>query len=147
MIFVRPEFEAVALRYGFFYGPGTWFMSDGDMGEQVRQQRVPIIGYGQGVSSWVHIDDAADVTVRALDCAPGPYNIVDDDPSEQRVWLTAFARYSGALERPHVSEEQALQAAGPDGVYYATRLRGARLQHNLYLSFLSFFPGYVTSVR
>jgi nucleoside-diphosphate-sugar epimerase len=121
----RPEFEAVALRYGFFYGPGTWFMPDGDMGEQVRQQQVPIIGYGQGVSSWVHIDDAADVTVRALDCAPGPYNIVDDHPSEQRVWLTAFARYCGALEPPHVSEQQALQAAGPDAVYYATRLRGA----------------------
>jgi len=61
----RSEFEAVALRYGFFYGPSTWFMSDSDMGEQVRQQQVPIIGDGQGVSSWVHIDDAADATVRA----------------------------------------------------------------------------------
>ena len=121
----RSEFEAVALRYGFFYGPGTWFISDGDMGKQVRQQQVPIIGYGQGVWSWVHIDDAADATVRALDCAPGPYNIVDDNPSEQRVWLTAFARYCGALEPPHVSEQQAMQAAGPDAVYYATRLRGA----------------------
>lgn len=121
----QTEFEAVALRYGFFYGPGTWFMSDGDMGEQVRQQQVPIIGYGQGVWSWVHIDDAADATVRALDCAPGPYNIVDDNPSEQRVWLTAFARYCGALAPSHVSEQEALQAAGPDAVYYATRLRGA----------------------
>jgi nucleoside-diphosphate-sugar epimerase len=121
----RTEFQAVALRYGFFYGPGTWFMSDGDMGKQVRQQQVPIIGYGHGVWSWVHIDDAADVTVRALDCAPGPYNIVDDNPSEQRVWLTSFARYCGALEPPQVSEQQALQVAGPDAVYYATRLRGA----------------------
>jgi len=121
----RPEFDAVALRYGFFYGPGTWFMSDSDMGEQVRQRQVPIIGYGQGVSSWVHIEDAADATVRALDCAPGPYNIVDDNPSKQRVWLTAFARSCGALAPPHVSEQQALQAAGPDAVYYATRLRGA----------------------
>lgn len=121
----RTEFEAVALRYGFFYGPGTWFTSDDDMGAQVRQQQVPIIGYGQGVWSWVHIDDAADATVRALDCAPGPYNIVDDNPSEQRVWLTAFVRYCGAPEPPHVSEQQALQAAGPDAVYYATRLRGA----------------------
>jgi len=121
----RPGFEAVALRYGFFYGPGTWFMADADMGEQVRQQQVPIIGDGQGVWSWVHIDDAADATVRALDCAPGAYNIVDDNPSEQRVWLTAFARYCGAPEPPRVSEQQALQSAGPDAVYYATRLRGA----------------------
>jgi nucleoside-diphosphate-sugar epimerase len=121
----RTEFQAVALRYGFFYGPGTWFMPDGDMGKQVHQQQVPIIGHGQGVWSWVYIDDAADATVRALDCAPGPYNIVDDNPSEQRVWLTAFARYCGALEPPHVSKQQALQVAGPDAVYYATRLRGA----------------------
>lgn len=121
----RTEFQAIALRYGFFYGPGTWFISDGDVGKQVRQQQVPIIGSGQGVWSWVHIDDAADATVRALDCAPGPYNIVDDNPSEQRVWLPSFARYCGAPEPPHVSEQQALQAAGPDAVYYATRLRGA----------------------
>ena len=121
----RPELQSVALRYGFFYGPGTWFTSDGDVGEQVRQQQVPIIGDGQGVWSWVHIDDAADATVRALDCAPGAYNIVDENPSEQRVWLSAFARYCGAPEPPHVSEQQALQAAGADEVYYATRLRGA----------------------
>ncbi|MFZ0705320.1 MAG: NAD(P)-dependent oxidoreductase [Candidatus Korobacteraceae bacterium] len=121
----RPELQSVALRYGFFYGPGTWFTSDGDVGEQVRQQQVPAVGDGQGVWSWVHIDDAADATVRALDCAPGAYNIVDENPSEQRVWLSAFARYCGAPEPPHVSEQQALQAAGADEVYYATRLRGA----------------------
>ena len=121
----RPELEVVNLRYGFFYGPGTWFVSDGDVGEQVRQQQVPIIGDGQGVWSWIHIDDAADATVRALDCAPGSYNLVDDNPSAQRVWLTAFARYCGAAEPQHVSEQQALEAAGPDAVYYATRLRGA----------------------
>jgi nucleoside-diphosphate-sugar epimerase len=121
----QTDFEGVALRYGFFYGPGTWFTPDGDVGEQVLHQQVPIIGAGQGVSSWVHIEDAADATARALECAPGAYNIVDDYPSEQRVWLTAFARYCGAPEPPRVSEQQALEAAGPDAVYYATRLRGA----------------------
>jgi len=125
MTFDRTEFDAVALRYGFFYGPGTWYMPDDDMGEQVRQRQVPIIGDGQGVSSWVHIDDAADATVRALDSAPGAYNIVDDNPSEQSVWLTAFARYCGAPEPPRITEQQALEDAGADSVYYATRLRGA----------------------
>lgn len=121
----QPDFDGVALRYGFFYGPGTWFMPDGDVGDQVRQQQVPIIGNGQGVWNWVHIDDAAEATARALKCAPGAYNIVDDTPSEQRVWLTAFARYCGAPDPPQMSEEQAVQAAGADAVYYATRLRGA----------------------
>lgn len=49
------EIDCVAMRYGFFYGPGTWFTKAGDMGEQVRRQQVPIIGAGQSVSSFVHI--------------------------------------------------------------------------------------------
>lgn len=124
-ILEKEGLDGVALRYGFFYGPGTWFSSDGDIGEQVRHGQVPIIGKGQGVWSWVHIEDAARATVAALDCTPGVYNIVDDDPSEQRVWLPAFATKAGAPLPPHVSEQQAMQAAGPDAVYYATRLRGA----------------------
>jgi nucleoside-diphosphate-sugar epimerase len=117
--------EFVALRYGFFYGPRTWYRREGDMGEQVRQQRVPIIGEGQGVYSFVHIDDAAGATAAALECRPGMYNIVDGNPSPQHVWLTAFARAVGAPAPPRVSEEEALRTLGPDAVYYATRLRGA----------------------
>jgi nucleoside-diphosphate-sugar epimerase len=66
------------------------------MGDQVRQQQVPIIGEGQGVYSFVHIDDAAGATAAALECPPGAYNIVDGNPSPQHVWLTAFARAAGA---------------------------------------------------
>jgi nucleoside-diphosphate-sugar epimerase len=120
-----PGFEFVALRYGFFYGPGTWYTRDGDIGDQVRQQQIPIIGEGQGVYSFVHIDDAAGATVAALECPPGAYNIVDGNPSPQHLWLTAFARVAGAPAPPRVSEEEALRASGPDAVYYATRLRGA----------------------
>jgi nucleoside-diphosphate-sugar epimerase len=120
-----PDIEFVALRYGFFYGPGTWFNSDGDMGEQVREQRVSIIGAAQGVWSWVHIDDAAAATTAALECAPGAFNIVDSDPTPLRAWLPAFARAVGAPAPPRVMEQEALATLGPDTVYYATRLRGA----------------------
>jgi nucleoside-diphosphate-sugar epimerase len=34
-----PGIEFVALRYGFFYGPGTWYTREGDMGDQLRQSR------------------------------------------------------------------------------------------------------------
>jgi nucleoside-diphosphate-sugar epimerase len=117
--------ECAAMRYGFFYGPGTWYTNSGDMAEQVRRQQVPIIGDGQGVYSFVHIDDAASATVAALECAPGVYNVVDDHPSPQHAWLSAFARACGASEPPHISEEEALASSGADSVYYATRLRGA----------------------
>jgi nucleoside-diphosphate-sugar epimerase len=117
--------QGVALRYGFFYGPGTWFTQDGDVANQVRDRKYPIAGSGQGVWSWIHVEDAAAATVAALECAPGIYNVVDDDPSPFSVWLPAFAAFVGAPEPPRVSEEVALQNAGPDVVYYATRLRGA----------------------
>jgi nucleoside-diphosphate-sugar epimerase len=117
--------EFVALRYGFFYGPGTWYTRDADIGDQVRQQQLPIIGEGQGVYSFVHIDDAAAATAAALECPPGAYNIVDGNPSPQHLWLTAFACAAGAPAPPRISEEDALRASGPDAVYYATRLRGA----------------------
>jgi nucleoside-diphosphate-sugar epimerase len=119
------EIDCVAMRYGFFYGAGTWYTNAGDMGEQVRRQQVPIIGAGQGVASFVHIEDAASSTVTALECAPGPYNIVDDNPSQQRVWLQAFARACGAPEPIQITEQEALATSGADSVYYATRLRGA----------------------
>jgi nucleoside-diphosphate-sugar epimerase len=117
--------EFVAMRYGFFYGPGTWYTGEGDIGDQVRQQQIPIIGEGRGVYNFVHIDDAAGATAAALECPPGAYNIVDGNPSPQHWWLTAFARAVGAPPPPRVSEEEALRTLGPDAVYYATRLRGA----------------------
>lgn len=117
--------EGVALRYGFFYGPNTWYHPDGASADQVRKQETPIIGKGEGVWSWIHIDDAALATVAALTAPVGVYNIVDDDPSPVSVWLPAFARSMGAPPPPHVTEEQARAVAGDDAVYYQTKLRGA----------------------
>jgi nucleoside-diphosphate-sugar epimerase len=117
--------QTVLLRYGFFYGPGTWFSPEGDVGQQVCRRQVPVIGKGEGIWNWVHIDDAAAATCAALTADPGVYNIVGDQPIAQSRWLPAFAKFVAAPEPPTVSEEQALENAGADSVYYATRLRGA----------------------
>jgi len=120
------DLPGVALRYGFFCGPGTYQdPMDGSVSVQVRERAYPVIGSGRGVFSFVHIEDAAAATVAALQADPGVYNIVDDDPTEMAVWLPAFAQFLGAPPPPHVSEEEALRTAGADAVYYATRLRGA----------------------
>jgi nucleoside-diphosphate-sugar epimerase len=124
-LFSDAKIEGVTMRYGFFYGPNTWYHPDGASADQVRKQEMPIIGRGQGVWSWVHIDDAALATVAALTAPAGVYNIADNDPSPVSVWLPAFARFVGAPVPPHVTEEQALTAAGEDAIYYQTRLRGA----------------------
>ena len=119
------DMEGVALRYGFFYGPGTWYQPVGAAADQVRRREVPIIGKGEAVWSWVHIDDAAAATAEALTVPPGVYHVVDDDPSPVNIWLPAFARAVGAPPPPRVSEQEARAAAGEDAVYYGTRLRGA----------------------
>jgi nucleoside-diphosphate-sugar epimerase len=120
--------QAVLLRYGFFYGPGTWFSPEGDVGEQVRRREVPVIGKGEGIWNWVHVDDAAAATCAAVTADPGVYNVVDDRPVAQSEWLPAFAKFVGAPEPPTVSEEQGLRNSGPDALYYATKLRGASNQ-------------------
>jgi nucleoside-diphosphate-sugar epimerase len=119
------EMESVALRYGFFYGPGTWYHPQGASADQARRQEVPVVGDGGGVWSWVQIEDAAVATADALTAPPGVYNVVDDDPSPVAVWLPAFARFVGAPPPPRISEEQARALAGEDAVYYGTKLRGA----------------------
>ncbi len=124
-LFSSNAIEGVALRYGFFYGPKTWYRPGGSAADMVLHQQVPVVGKGEGVSSFVHIHDAAVATVAALTAEAGVYNLVDDDPSPQKVWLPAFAKFVGAPAPPHVSEAEAKAMAGDDAVYYATKLSGA----------------------
>jgi nucleoside-diphosphate-sugar epimerase len=119
------QLECVGLRYGFFYGPRTWYNPEGAVADQVRRREMPIIGEGQAVWSWIHIGDAAVATVLALTAPAGIYNIVDDDPSPVGRWLPEFARWLGAPPPPRVTEKQAREAAGEDAVYYGTKLDGA----------------------
>jgi nucleoside-diphosphate-sugar epimerase len=84
------------LRYGFFYGPNTWYSPGEAAADQARRQEIPIIGAGEGVWSWVQIEDAALATVAALTAPAGVYNIVDDDPSPVSRWLPVFAQWLGA---------------------------------------------------
>jgi 2-alkyl-3-oxoalkanoate reductase len=73
------ELGGVALRYGFFYGPGTYHDPDkGSISQQIREQKYPVIGSGTGMFSFIHVEDAAAATVAALESDPGVYNIVDD---------------------------------------------------------------------
>jgi 2-alkyl-3-oxoalkanoate reductase len=121
-----PDIEGIALRYGFFYGRGTWYASDGNVAEQVRQQQFPIVGNGEGVWSWIHVEDAAAATIAAMEWGnPGIYLITDDRPLEMREWLSAYARWLNAPPPPEISVEKALQIGGADTVYYGTQMRGA----------------------
>jgi len=121
----NPNLEGIALRYGFFYGPGTWFNPDGDVARQVRQQRFRIVGNGDGVASWLHIEDAAEATAAAAERgSPGIYLVANDKPLAAREWLPMFARWVDAPPPPHISVDDELKAGGADAVYYGTQMRG-----------------------
>lgn len=122
---LRPDgpLAGVALRYGFFYGPGTWFHPDGDVAAQLRAGQYPVLGTGAGRWSFVHIDDTVAATVAAVESdLTGAFNICDDAPVPLGRWLPAFARHLGAPSPRHVPTGP---DTDPDGLFYAESLRGA----------------------
>jgi nucleoside-diphosphate-sugar epimerase len=111
----------IALRYGGFYGG----FNDGLL-EPVRKRQYPIVGDGAGVSSFIHLDDAAAATVLALEHdGAGIYNIVDDEPAPMREWLPVLANVLGAKPPRHVPLWLARLVAGEGAVMMATESRGA----------------------
>ena len=118
--------EGIVLRYGGFYGPGTSAAADGPMIEEVRRRRFPIIGAGTGVWSFVHVEDAAEATVAAIERGrQGIYNIVDDDPQRVSEWLPALAEMLGARPPRRIPAWMGRILAGPHVVVLMNEIRGA----------------------
>jgi len=116
----------IVLRYGGFYGPGTSVAEGGEQTEMVRKRRYPVVGNGAGVWSFVHIEDAADATVAALEHGTrGIYNIVDDEPAPVSEWLPELARQLGAKKPIRIPRFVGRFAAGEAGVVMMTEIRGA----------------------
>ncbi len=81
---------------------------------------------GEGVWSWLHVEDAASATVAAAERGnPGIYLVADDEPLPVSRWLPAFSQWVKAPPPPQISIEDALKAGGDDAVFYGTRMRGA----------------------
>jgi 2-alkyl-3-oxoalkanoate reductase len=120
-----PGLEGVALRYGSLYGPSTAYDWAGSVAELVRRRRYPVAGGGTGWTSFVHVDDAAQAALHALDAPAGHFNIADDEPAPLRVWLPAYA---AAICAPPPRRMTALAARlrfGERFVYRATEQRAA----------------------
>jgi nucleoside-diphosphate-sugar epimerase len=89
--------EGIVLRYGGFYGPGTSMAPGEQLPEMIRKRKFPLVGDGGGVWSFIHVADAAEATVAAIEHGGrGVYNIVDDDPAPVSEWLPALAALVGA---------------------------------------------------
>lgn len=117
--------EGVVLRYGFLYGPGTWYARDGHQGRALAERRAPMIGAGTGVWSWVHVEDAASACVAALTGPPGIYNVVDEHPAPVNEWMPAMAAALGGKPPRRVPAWLARRVAGEYPVHMFTALEGA----------------------
>jgi nucleoside-diphosphate-sugar epimerase len=118
--------EVIVLRYGAFYGPGTSLSPGGEQFEMVRKHKFPLVGDGSGVWSFIHIADAAEATVAAVEHGRrGVYNVVDDDPAPVAEWLPALAQTLGAKKPMRVPRFIGRLFAGEAGVVMMTEIRGA----------------------
>jgi nucleoside-diphosphate-sugar epimerase len=111
----------IVLRYGSLYGPGA---SD-EIVRMVRRRRLPLIGSGAGIWSFLHADDAAGATAAALAAGrPGVYNIVDDDPAPVSEWLPYLATVTGSPPPRRVPRWLGRLAAGEVVTAMMTSVRG-----------------------
>jgi nucleoside-diphosphate-sugar epimerase len=120
--------EGVVLRYGGFYGPGTGISlaPDAQMAAPIRKRRVPIIGDGGGVMSYVHVEDAAAATAVAVERGrPGVYYVVDDEPAPVREWLPTLASALDAKPPRRVPRWLGRLLAGEAAMAMMTEARGA----------------------
>jgi nucleoside-diphosphate-sugar epimerase len=119
-------FEGLALRYGWLYGPGTYYDRGGQQAEETRKRRLPLVGKATGTFSFVHVEDAASATLAALERgAPGAYNVVDDEPAPMREWVPVYAAALGAKPPRKVPAWLARLVAGRDAAAAALEMRGA----------------------
>ncbi|WP_280387393.1 NAD-dependent epimerase/dehydratase family protein [Nocardia wallacei] len=97
-----PGIESVALRYGFFYGPGASDL----FARMLRLMLLPLPRRATGTTGWIHVDDAAAATVAALERgrADTAYNIVDDEPASWGAMFTELARTIGAPTPPRLPD-------------------------------------------
>ena len=118
--------DGIVLRYGAFYGPGTSIAPGEDQFELVRKHKLPLVGNGAGVWSFVHVADAADATVAAIEHGKrGVYNVVDDEPAPVAEWLPALAQELGARKPMRVPRFVGRMFAGEAGTVMMTDVRGA----------------------
>lgn len=117
--------EALALRYGMFYGPGTAIGKGGAIYKMVKKRRFPIVGSGGGIWSFIHLMDAARATVAATSRgAAGIYNIADDEPAKVATWLPVLAKAIGARAPYRIPHWLGELTIGKVGVSMMTQVPG-----------------------
>jgi nucleoside-diphosphate-sugar epimerase len=111
-------------RLGHLYGPGTSYASGGGLTRRLRAGRIPLIGAGASMFSFIHAHDAATAILAAIEHPEGrgTLNIVDDQRTLAHDWLPEMAAMLGAPTPRHVPAWLARLFVGGWGVAYMTGL-------------------------
>ena len=90
--------EGACVRFGLFHGPRA--PSSQLMFDLVRKRRLPLVGSGGTIRSWIELEDAARAVVDVLERAPAGsvYNVVDDEPVTMRDYIGEIVRLTGAKQ-------------------------------------------------
>lgn len=113
------------LRYGGFYGPHTSIAKDGSVVQALRRRKLPVVGDGAGVWSFVQIDDAASATAAAVESGRGGvFNVVDDEPAPVSEWLSFLAHCAHAQPPKQVPAWLAGMLIGEHVVAVMNEIRG-----------------------
>lgn len=116
--------DGLALRYGSLYGPGTSMANE--YAQLIRKRKLPVVGTGGGVWSFVHVHDAATATVAAIERGvSGVYNVTDDEPAPVAEWLPYLAECLNAPPPRRLPAWVARLAVGEVGVSMMTQIRGS----------------------
>jgi len=143
MLIGTGDLDGVVLRYGTLYGPGTAYHPDGATGTALRRGRLPLSADGAGVTSFVHVNDAASATVRAVTSdATGVYHVTDDEPATAAEWLPVLARQFGGPAPRTVPLPLVERMMGWFTAYQLTRMRGANNARAA--AYLGWRPAYPT---
>jgi nucleoside-diphosphate-sugar epimerase len=89
----------LVLRLGHLYGPGSSFDPDGGgLTRRLHAGRLPLIGDGASLFSFIHAHDVATAILAAVEhpAARGALNVVDDQPTLVHDWLPEMAARLGA---------------------------------------------------
>lgn len=114
--------EGVVLRYGSLYGPGA----SEEFVDLIKRRKVPVVGAGAGVWSFLHTADAAAATVAAVSHGePGIYNVADDEPAPVATWLPAVAQIVGGKPPMRVPVWLGRLAGGEVTVSMMNQIRGS----------------------
>jgi nucleoside-diphosphate-sugar epimerase len=133
--------ETTILRYGLLYGAAS--ESTRYMLRLIKRRLLPMVSGTQGISSWIHIDDAVSATLAAIKAAQPEriYNIVDDHPTSLNDWI-AHASCALGAKRPLSIPLSLLRLFMPfTAQMFSTRLRVSNEKVRSSLEWQPQFPG------